>query len=102
MELAPLVGEFCADLAAGLPPGPAVGAVRAVRERLDERTLQIAVGGRMNAGKSTLVNALLGRRLAASAATECTTVVAWFRPGPLNRIQVRRLDGTSHWLAAPS
>ncbi|MED7955124.1 50S ribosome-binding GTPase [Streptomyces sp. BE20] len=99
MELAPLVGEFCADLAAGLPPGPAVGAVRAVRERLDERTLRIAVGGRMNAGKSTLVNALLGRRLAASAATECTTVVAWFRPGPLNRVQVRRLDGTSHWLA---
>ncbi|MEV6976039.1 GTPase [Kitasatospora sp. NPDC093806] len=95
-ELTPLVEEFCADLAAGLPDGPAAEAVRAVRERLAERTLRIAVGGRMNAGKSTLVNALLGRRLAASAATECTTVVAWFRPGPLNRVEIRHRYGTVH------
>ncbi|MER7706791.1 dynamin family protein [Kitasatospora sp. NPDC097605] len=96
-ELAPVVAGFCAELAGRLPPGPAADGVRAVHERLAERTLRIAVGGRMNAGKSTLVNALLGRRLAASAATECTTVVAWFRPGRLNRLQIRRRDGTAHW-----
>ncbi|WP_030393024.1 dynamin family protein [Kitasatospora purpeofusca] len=96
-ELAPLVAGFTAELEGLLPPGPPAAAVRAARERLAGRTLRIAVGGRMNAGKSTLVNALLGRRLAASAATECTTVVAWFRPGPLNRIQVRHRDGTAHW-----
>ncbi|MFB8236953.1 dynamin family protein [Kitasatospora purpeofusca] len=96
-ELAPLVAGFTAELENLLPPGPPAAAVRAARERLVGRTLRIAVGGRMNAGKSTLVNALLGRRLAASAATECTTVVAWFRPGPLNRIQVRHRDGSAHW-----
>ncbi|MEV0187144.1 dynamin family protein [Kitasatospora purpeofusca] len=96
-ELAPLVAGFTAELERLLPPGPPAGAVREARERLAGRTLRIAVGGRMNAGKSTLVNALLGRRLAASAATECTTVVAWFRPGPLNRIQVRHRNGTAHW-----
>ncbi|MFD9061896.1 dynamin family protein [Kitasatospora purpeofusca] len=96
-ELAPLVAGFTAELERLLPPGPPAAAGRAARERLAGHTLRIAVGGRMNAGKSTLVNALLGRRLAASAATECTTVVAWFRPGPLNRIQVRHRDGTAHW-----
>ncbi|MCX4755644.1 GTPase [Kitasatospora purpeofusca] len=96
-ELAPLVAGFTAELERLLPPGPPAAAVRAVRERLAGHTLRIAVGGRMNAGKSTLVNALLGRRLAASAATECTTVVAWFRPGPLNRIQVRHRDGSAQW-----
>ncbi|MFJ8431103.1 dynamin family protein [Kitasatospora sp. NPDC094019] len=88
---------FTAELEGSLPPGAPAAAVRAARERLTGRTLRIAVGGRMNAGKSTLVNALLGRRLAASAATECTTVVARFRPGPLNRIQVRHRDGSAHW-----
>ncbi|MFB6892779.1 dynamin family protein [Kitasatospora sp. NPDC056327] len=98
-ELAPLVAAFCTELAGWLPPGQPADGVRAVRQRLAEHTLRVAVGGRMNAGKSTLVNALLGRRLAASAATECTTVVAWFRPGPLNRLRVRRRDGTDHWQA---
>ncbi|WP_344345011.1 GTPase, partial [Kitasatospora putterlickiae] len=96
-ELAPVVAGFCAELAGRLPPGPSADGVRAVHERLAERTLRIAVGGRMNAGKSTLVNSLLGRRLAASAATECTTLVAWFRPGRLNRLQVRLRDGTTQW-----
>ncbi len=95
----PLVSEFCAELEGRLPPGPAFEAVRTVHRRLAEPALRIAVGGRMNAGKSTLVNALLGRRLAASAATECTTVVAWFRPGRLNRLLVRQRDGTEHWRA---
>ncbi|SDS91024.1 50S ribosome-binding GTPase [Streptomyces sp. TLI_053] len=98
-RLAPLVADFTAGLEEQLPPGPPAAAVRAARERLAGGALRIAVGGRMNAGKSTLVNALLGRRLAASAATECTTVVAWFRPGPLNRIQVRHRDGTARWRA---
>ncbi|KOU33649.1 hypothetical protein ADK53_18045, partial [Streptomyces sp. WM6373] len=74
-----------------LPPGgPVAAALAAVRLRLAEPGLRIAVGRRMNAGKSTLVNALLGRRL---AATECTTLVAWFRDGVQNRLEVCRTDG---------
>ncbi|MFF3320727.1 dynamin family protein [Streptomyces sp. NPDC002889] len=98
-------GELCgaaADLAraalAALPAGEAADAVRAVLDRLAEDRLRIAVGGRMNAGKSTLVNALLGRRLAATAATECTMLVAWFRQGVQNRVEVRRLDGRRYFV----
>lgn len=92
-ELCGRVLRLCESAQPLLPPGPTADAVAAVRERLGERTLRIAVGGRMNAGKSTLVNALLGRRLAATAATECTMLVAWFRRGVQNRVEVRRTDG---------
>ena len=92
-ELCGRVAALCQECAPRLPPGAAADAVRAVRLRLAEPALRIAVGGRMNAGKSTLVNALLGRRLAATAATECTMLVAWFREGVQNRIEVRRTDG---------
>ena len=44
--------------------------------------LTLAVAGRTNAGKSTLVNALIGERVAPTAKTECTRVVTWFRFGP--------------------
>ncbi|MGW5153545.1 dynamin family protein [Rhodococcus koreensis] len=43
--------------------------------------LTIAVAGRTNAGKSTLVNALIGHRIAPTRATECTRVITWFRYG---------------------
>ncbi|MFF3674442.1 dynamin family protein [Streptomyces sp. NPDC002120] len=93
-ELCGRADALCRAAAPHLPPGAPVAAVlAAVRLRLAEPGLRIAVGGRMNAGKSTLVNALLGRRLAATGATECTTLVAWFRGGVQNRLEVRRTDG---------
>ncbi|KJY20872.1 MULTISPECIES: dynamin family protein [unclassified Streptomyces] len=93
-ELCGRVDALCRAAAPHLPPGgPVAAALAAVRLRLAEPGLRIAVGGRMNAGKSTLVNALLGRRLAATGATECTTLVAWFRDGVQNRLEVRRTDG---------
>ncbi|KOU96650.1 dynamin family protein [Streptomyces sp. XY533] len=93
-ELCGRVDALCRAAAPHLPPGgPVATALTAVRLRLAEPGLRIAVGGRMNAGKSTLVNALLGRRLAATGATECTTLVAWFRAGVQNRLEVRRTDG---------
>jgi hypothetical protein len=73
-------------------------------ERLDE-PLRVAVAGRLKAGKSTLLNALVGERLAPTDAGECTRVVTWFRDGPSSRIvmhprrgaptplTVRRADG---------
>jgi hypothetical protein len=92
----------CADALAGLPDGPARSAVAAVADRLGEQTVRIAVGGRLNAGKSTLVNALLGQRLAATGATETTVLVTWFRYHHQNRVELRLKDGRSlHVPAAP-
>ena len=56
-------------------------------DRLDE-PLRVAIAGRLKAGKSTLVNALIGRRVAPTAAGECTRVVTRFRYGPADRVDV--------------
>jgi hypothetical protein len=43
--------------------------------------LRIAIAGRVKAGKSTLLNALVGERLAPTDAGECTRVVSSYREG---------------------
>ncbi|UYP18432.1 dynamin family protein [Rhodococcus sp. Z13] len=49
--------------------------------RLDQ-PLRIALAGSLKAGKSTLLNALVGQDIAPTDATECTRVVTWYRNGP--------------------
>jgi len=58
--------------------------VAALRAALD-RPLRVAVVGRVSAGKSTLVNALIGRRVAPTAAGECTQLVTTYRYGSPDR-----------------
>ncbi len=48
--------------------------------RLDA-PLRVAIVGRVKAGKSTLLNALVGERLAPTDAGECTRIVTWYRHG---------------------
>ncbi len=78
-----------------------------LRERCTETAdrlvspLRLAVGGRLKAGKSTLVNALVGRRVAATAAGECTKVVAWYRYGERDSVRVVGRDGSS-WTVVPA
>src|SRR5579864_8725565 len=64
----------------------------AVENRLRE-PLRIAVAGRVKAGKSTLVNALLGQRVAPTDVSECTRVVTWFSYGHPERLEVLLRDG---------
>ncbi len=49
-------------------------------ERLDE-PLRVAIAGRVKAGKSTLLNALVADRLAPTDAGECTRIVTWYQDG---------------------
>lgn len=57
------------------------------RERLAEcshrleEPLRIAIAGSLKAGKSTLLNAMVGQDIAPTDATECTRVVTWYRRG---------------------
>src|SRR5262245_9528522 len=44
--------------------------------------IRIALAGTLKAGKSTLVNALVGESIAPTDATEATKIVTWFRHGP--------------------
>lgn len=66
----------------------------AVRERLCE-PLRIVLAGRVSTGKSTLLNGLLGQRIAPTDYSECTSVVTWFRYGFPQQVTVRLCDGTS-------
>jgi hypothetical protein len=52
----------------------------AVLDRLDE-PLRVAIAGKVKAGKSTLLNALVGEELAPTDAGECTRIVTWYRDG---------------------
>lgn len=59
-------------------PDPGLGRyLEHLRARLNG-PVRVAVLGRVKAGKSTLVNALLGERLAPTDAGECTRIPLWF------------------------
>lgn len=83
---------ICDEALGRLDTGPSREKVLAVRERLTE-PLRVAVAGRVKAGKSTLVNALLEERIAPTATGECTKVVTWFRHRPLEGVELHLRDG---------
>jgi hypothetical protein len=75
-------------------PADVQAAMAELETRLRE-PLRIAVAGRVKAGKSTLVNALLGQRVAPTDVSECTRVVTWFRYGHPERLQIALRDGST-------
>ncbi|HUR86406.1 MAG TPA: dynamin family protein [Solirubrobacteraceae bacterium] len=64
-------------------------AIERALDRLD-RPLVVAVTGHVSAGKSTLINALAGRPVTATGATETTLVSWWLRRGSEERVVVKR------------
>jgi dynamin family protein len=90
------VATLCDDLVTVVGP-EAANQLRQIRDRLGE-PLRVAIAGRLKAGKSTLVNALIGRRVAPTAVGECTRVVTRFRYGTADRVDVVCRDGQRHSL----
>jgi len=64
----------------------------ATAARLDA-PLRVAVAGRVKSGKSTLLNALVGERLAPTDAGECTRIVTWYSDGHTYRVVLHPRDG---------
>ncbi|WP_285904766.1 dynamin family protein [Paractinoplanes hotanensis] len=64
------------------------------RGRLDE-PLRVAIAGKLKAGKSTLLNALIGEGLAPTDAGECTRVVTWYADGPTYAVTSYLTDGNA-------
>jgi hypothetical protein len=62
-----------------------------LRHRL-HRPLRVALAGRVSAGKSTLLNALVGQRVAPTNETECTKLATLYRFGAPARVDVVGFD----------
>ncbi|GGU16343.1 dynamin family protein [Lentzea flava] len=67
-----------------------------LRGQLDrlEAPLRVAIAGRVKAGKSTLLNALVGDSLAPTDAGECTRVVTWYQDGRSPRVVLHPVTGS--------
>jgi hypothetical protein len=83
--------DTAAQLYAGVPGAETVAALRA---RLDD-PLRVAIAGKIKAGKSTLLNALVGEELAPTDAGECTRIVTWYVNGVGYRVTVHPRDASS-------
>lgn len=58
-----------------------------------EEPLRVAIAGKVKAGKSTLLNALVGEAVAPTDAGECTRVVTWYRDGRSPKIVLHPKNG---------
>lgn len=90
--LAPQVRALLGDaveLYAGTPEEPAL---RAQAAQLDA-PLRVAIAGRIKAGKSTLLNALVGEHVGATDAGECTRIVTWYEDGLTYRVWAHPVEG---------
>jgi GTP-binding protein EngB required for normal cell division len=67
--------------------------IAALRDRLTASRLRVLVAGEAKRGKSTLINALLGRDVLPAGVTPLTAVTTTVRYGDDERAEVRFLDG---------
>lgn len=101
VEFQTLIERFAAELPRLLERHPLTATlVQRVTGLLDaaETPFTVAIVGQMRVGKSSLLNALVGRDLAVTGVTETTATINWFRYGAgaqLDRFRV-------HWKDRPA
>jgi hypothetical protein len=91
MGLADSLDALCTEAAGRLPP-PFGDEAAALGARL-HGPLRVAIAGRVKAGKSTLLNALVGERMAPTDAGECTRLVTWYQRADSYQVQALLRDG---------
>lgn len=72
---------------------PAARAALALAAQRLAEPLRVAIAGKVKAGKSTLLNAMVGEELAPTDAGECTRIVTWYQDGPRYRATAHLPDG---------
>jgi hypothetical protein len=72
---------------------PAARALLAQAAQRLAEPLRVAIAGKVKAGKSTLLNAMVGEELAPTDAGECTRIVTWYQNGPRYRATAHLPDG---------
>jgi hypothetical protein len=85
-------------LAAQAPDDATRHDAQAIVDRL-QGPLRVAIAGRVKAGKSTLLNALVGERLAPTDAGECTRLVTVYQRGAGYEVMARLRDGSTRALS---
>lgn len=94
-----VVGSPIATTLAQLVAGSTAPTSPEVRSQVDTvlarlaGPLRVAVLGRRGAGKSTLVNVVIGAQVAATDLRECTRIPTWFRRGHHDGLEVVGTDG---------
>ncbi|HTW20056.1 MAG TPA: dynamin family protein [Mycobacteriales bacterium] len=77
---------------------PAAASSVEIRRRL-ELPVRVAIAGKVKAGKSTLLNALVGEELAPTDASECTRIVTWYRGAEICQVTAVPVDGQPYPVA---
>jgi 50S ribosome-binding GTPase len=72
---------------------PASAAVLQGFARRLAEPLRIAIAGMVKAGKSTLLNAIIGEEIAPTDTGECTRIITWYRHGRTPRITLHPTSG---------
>ena len=77
-DLTPRIVALAQEAAADAATDEAARELREVAGRVNG-PIRLAIAGKVKAGKSTLLNAIIGEELAPTDAGECTRIVTWYR-----------------------
>lgn len=92
--------ELVEELAGRYDLSSLAAPLRACRDLMELGGANVAVVGRFKAGKSTLINLLVGRPILPVGVLPVTTAVTYLRYGPAERAEVRFADGRTGECAA--